>query len=187
MAKIKLEQQVFLPMPVSLVGANVGGRPNFQTAAWFTQVNFTPTWFAVSLGTTHHTTKGIEENGTFSLCLPPKALVAETDYCGLVSGQEKDKSGLFEVFYGELGTAPMAAQCPLCLELKVVKKVELRGDDLYIGELVAAYGDEEVLSQGVPDPIRIDPLFLTMPDNRYWALGDAVAEAYSVGKTLLDR
>lgn len=185
MAKVRLEKDAFLPMPVCLVGANVEGRANFQAAAWFTQVNFHPAWIAVSLAADHHTTKGVEENGTFSLCFPSKALVAQTDYCGLVSGKDKDKSSLFNVFYGELGTAPMADDCPFCVELKVVKRVELEGDILFIGEVAAAYGDAELLSMGAPDPKAMELLFLTMPQNKYWTLGEEVADAYSVGQTLM--
>ncbi len=185
MAKVRLQKDTFLPMPVCLVGANVEGRPNFQVAAWFTQVNFKPVWIAVSLAVDHHTTRGIQENGSFSLCFPSRDLVAQTDYCGLVSGKDHDKSGIFKVFYGQLGTAPMADDCPFCLELKVVKQVALQGDTLVIGELVAAYGEEGLLSDGLPDPKRMELMFLTMPQNKYWTLGDEVADAYSVGKALI--
>lgn len=30
-------------------------------------------------------------------------MVADTDYCGLVSGRQTDKSKVFEVFYGQTG------------------------------------------------------------------------------------
>lgn len=185
MAKVRLQKDAFLPMPVCLVGANVEGKANFQAAAWFTQVNFQPVWVAVSLAADHHTTKGIGENGSFSLCFPSRDLVVQTDYCGLVSGRDQDKSSIFKVFYGELGTAPMADDCPFCLELRMVKQVELEGDTLFIGEVVAAYGEEGLLSDGVPDPKRMELLFLTMPQNKYWILGDEVADAYSVGRTLI--
>lgn len=32
---------------------------------------------------------------------------------------------------------------------------------------------------------EIDPLFLTMPDNRYWALGKYVGDAWNVGMNLI--
>ena len=49
MAKKKIGANVFLPMPVALVGANVGGRANFMAAGWQTRVNFEPPMVAVSL------------------------------------------------------------------------------------------------------------------------------------------
>ena len=33
-------------------------------------------------------------------------MVDKVDYCGLVSGRKDDKAKLFQVFYGDLKTAP---------------------------------------------------------------------------------
>ena len=187
MAKVEITNDVFLPMPVALVGAHVDGRPNFMAAGWMTRVNVKPPMIAVSLSADHYTTKGVEENGTFSLCFPSKDLVEKTDYCGLVSGNEADKSAIFEATYGKLGTAPMAGECPFCMECRVVQTVPLGGDIVYVAEIVAAYADEGLLIQGVPDVKRMDLFFLTMPDNKYWLLGEELADAYSVGEGLMER
>jgi hypothetical protein len=37
---------------------------------------------------------------------------------------------------------------------------------------------------GKPDFPAIDPLFLTMPDNRYWTLGKYAGDAWSAGKNI---
>lgn len=182
MAKKKIGANVFLPMPVALVGANVEGKANFMAAGWQTRVNFEPPMVAVSLDAGHHTSQGIEENETFSLCFPSRDLAQKTDYCGLVSGKDKDKSQVFEVFYGETGTAPMAAEAPLCLECRLIQTVVLPADNLYIGEVVAVYAEEGMLVKDVPDVKEMELLFLTMPDNKYWVLGDEVGDAYSIGK-----
>jgi flavin reductase (DIM6/NTAB) family NADH-FMN oxidoreductase RutF len=186
-ARVRIDNNVFLPMPVVLVGATVQGKANFMAAGWMTRVNFDPPLIGVSLDATHHTSAGIELNGTFSLCFPSRDLVAETDYCGLVSGKEKDKSNVFTVFYGETDTAPLAEECPLCVECRLVKTVELPGDNLYIGEVVAVFAEEEMLSKGAPDANKMGLFFLTMPDNNYWVLGEKVADAYSVGADLMER
>ena len=46
-----------------------------------------------------------------------------TDYCGLYSGRKVDKSRLFEVFYGELKTAPLIMECPVNLEKRMTHNV----------------------------------------------------------------
>ena len=46
-------------------------------------------------------------------------MISETDYCGLVSGRKTDKSNIFNVFYGELETAPMIMECPVSIECKL--------------------------------------------------------------------
>ena len=94
-------------MPVSLVGAHVDGKPNFLAVAWFTMVSYKPPRIAIALGKGHYTNPGIKENKTFSVCLPSEDMAEITDYCGIVSGNKTDKSEIFDLFYGELKTAPM--------------------------------------------------------------------------------
>ena len=76
------------PMPVSLVGAHVDGKPNFLAVAWFTMVSYKPPRIAIALGKGHYTNPGIKENKTFSVCLPSEDMAEITDYCGLVSGKK---------------------------------------------------------------------------------------------------
>ncbi len=183
MAKIKLEDGAFgYPMPVTLVGATVAGKPNFMAVAWVSRVNYSPPYLAVAIGKKHHTTRGIDEHGTFSVNLPGRDLVVPTDYVGIRSGAEVDKAKVFDVFYGELGTAPMVEGCPLCAECRVVRKVEFPGNNLYVGEQVAAYADEGILVDGEPHITKLDPFLLVAPPGDYVALGEAFAKAWSVGE-----
>ena len=102
MKKVNIGRNVSIyPMPVTLVGSMVEEKPNFMAVAWITRVNATPPLLAVSLNKPRYTAKGILENKTFSVNFPGVNMVEQTDYCGLASGRESDKSGLFEVFYGD--------------------------------------------------------------------------------------
>ena len=137
---------------------------------------------ACGIAKNHYTPKGMEESKTFSVNIPSSDLLEKTDYCGLVSGAKTDKSEVFTVFYGSLETAPMIKECPVCLECRLARTVTLPTHYLYIGEIVGAYADERVIQDGNPDFSAIDPLFLTMPDNRYWMLGNYAGDAWSAGK-----
>jgi flavin reductase (DIM6/NTAB) family NADH-FMN oxidoreductase RutF len=172
-----------LPMPQSLVGASLDGRPNFMAVAWLARVNYKPPLIAVAAGR-HVTGDAIAETGRFSVNFPDIDLVAKTDAAGLVSGSEFDKSGLFDVFYGELETVPMIAECPYCIECRVVETVKLPVDRLFIGEVVAAWSDDRFLTKGAVDVEKIRPVLLSMPDNRYWTLGHQVGEAWEDGKDI---
>ncbi len=185
MDKINLGNIVYVyPMPVALVGANVGGRANFMTAAWLNRVNNNPPLLAVAVNKAHYTHDGIKENKTFSLNFPSAEQVEKVDYCGLVSGKKTDKSGLFTVYYGELETAPMIDECPLCIECRLQQVVDLPSNSLFIGEIVAGYTEADYLTDEKLDLRKMNPLLLTMPDNNYWTVGEAVAKAWSVGKGL---
>jgi len=65
-----------------------------------------------------------------------------------------------------------------------VHDVELPSNHCFIGEIVAAWADEACLTDGQPDLQKMDPLLLTMPDNRYHSVGQPLARAWSIGKAL---
>lgn len=170
------------PMPVSLVGSHVNGKPNFLAVAWFTMASFKPPEIAISLGKIHYTNPGIRENKAFSVCLPSEDMVEITDYCGIVSGKKTDKSAIFDLFYGELKTAPMIRDCPLCMECRLVEIVERGLNEIFIGEIVGTYTDNRFLTDDKLDFGKMKPLVLSQPDTAYWSLGKPVAQAWSIGK-----
>jgi flavin reductase (DIM6/NTAB) family NADH-FMN oxidoreductase RutF len=169
-------------MPVSLVGAYVNGKPNFMAVAWFTMASYKPPRIAITLGKGHYTNPGIRENKTFSVCLPSEDMVEITDYCGIVSGKKTDKSEIFDLFYGELKTAPLIKDCPLCMECKLVEIVESGPNEIYIGEIIGTYTEDKFLTDGKLDFRKMKPLILSQPDTSYWRLGEQVAMAWNIGK-----
>jgi flavin reductase (DIM6/NTAB) family NADH-FMN oxidoreductase RutF len=187
MEKQQIQNNFFIPMPVVLVGTQVNGKANFMTVGWCARANANPPMIACGIGNHHFTPKGIAETKTFSVNIPSSGLLEKTDYCGLVSGDKTDKSKVFDVFYGMLKTAPMIRECPVSLECRLVQVVPLPTNSLYIGEIVGAYADGDILRSGKPDFPEIDPLFLTMPDNRYWTLGKHAGDAWNAGKNLIQR
>lgn len=183
MAKVNIGSNAFgYPMPMSIVGTMRDGRPNFMAAAWVTRVNASPPMIAVAVGRSHATAEAIREQKAFSVNFPGIDLIPATDYCGLVSGNRVDKSALFEVFYGRLETAPLVAACPFGLECRLVDTVELPTNDLFIGEIIGAYAEEQYMTEGIPDPALMTPFLLTMPDNRYWSLGREIGRAWNDGR-----
>jgi len=184
MSKEIVRNNVFIPMPVVLAGTLVDGKPNFMAVGWVMRANAQPPMIALGIGRSHHTPRGIRACGTFSVNVPCAELVEKVDYCGLVSGEKVDKSALFTVFYGGEKTAPMIEECPLCLECRLVREVELPTNSVFIGEITGAYADGAVLAEGRVDITKLDPLLLSMPDNRYWRLGDFAAKAWSCGAAL---
>jgi flavin reductase (DIM6/NTAB) family NADH-FMN oxidoreductase RutF len=168
------------PMPTTLVGTTVEEKPNFITIAHVGIMD--PGSVSLGMSKAHYTNAGIKQYGTFSINLPPAEMVQETDYCRLVSGRRVDKTKLFNVFYGTLKTAPMIAECPISMECKLTKVVDFPKHDIFIGEIVATYAEETVLTDGVVDYSKVQPFFFTMTDNGYWKLGERFAQAWSVGK-----
>ncbi|MDD1718236.1 MAG: flavin reductase family protein [Methanoregulaceae archaeon] len=185
MDKIQLGKNFFIPMPVVLLGANVHNKANFMTLGWCSRANANPPMIVCGSGNHHYTNGGIAGTGTFSINIPSADLLGKADYCGLVSGQKTDKSKIFEVFYGNLKTAPMIRECPVSIECRLVQTVPLPTNTLFIGEIAEVYADGRVVRDEKPDFQEIDPLILTMPDNRYWKLGKHAGDAWKAGKNLI--
>ena len=60
----------------------------------------------IGIGKNHATCDGIKVMKAFSVNIPGKELLVKTDYVGLVSGNGTDKSGVFDLFYGDLPGRP---------------------------------------------------------------------------------
>ncbi|AFD00506.1 Conserved protein/domain typically associated with flavoprotein oxygenase, DIM6/NTAB family [Methanocella conradii HZ254] len=174
-------KNLFMPSPVTLVGANVNGKPNFLTVAWCSIVNNFPPMVSISLYRIRHTRAGIKENGTFSVNIPSSRQVEVTDYCGIFSGKNVDKSRVFDCFYGKLKSAPMIVSCPMNMECSLHSTHSIGTHDLYIGNIVEIYVDEDCLTDGMPDIRRIDPMVCTWKGN-YWLIGEFVAKTFDAGK-----
>jgi flavin reductase (DIM6/NTAB) family NADH-FMN oxidoreductase RutF len=184
MEKIKIDTNAFVyPMPMVLVGSVVNGKANFMAVGWVSRVNFKPPMIGIALGP-HYTNKGIEEQKAFSVNIPGVPMIDKTDYCGLVSGRNTDKSTIFDIFYGDLKGAPLINECPLCMACKLYDEVRLPLNTLFIGEILEVYTEERYMTDGKPDIKKIDPFTLTMPDNNYWDIGKNVGKAWNTGKKL---
>jgi flavin reductase (DIM6/NTAB) family NADH-FMN oxidoreductase RutF len=170
-----------LPWTQTLLGTHVNGRVNFMALDWLTRVNYQPAMLGICVNLAHASNGAIRQTGEFSVNVPSVDMVAETDYCGIVSGKTADKSKLFEVFYGQLRAAPLITKCPINIECRLVQHVDLPTNTFFIGEIVNIHSEEKYLEDGKPDVKKVRPFLLTMPDNRFWAIGEQVGNAWKDG------
>ena len=168
------------PLPTTLVGALVEGKPNYITIAHVGIMD--PGSVSLGMNKTHYTNAGIKANGTFSVNIPSEEMVKKIDYCGLVSGKENDKASCFQTFSGKLKTAPMIEECAINMECNLIKTVDFSSHDVFIGKIVATYCDTTVLTDGVVDFSKVKPILFVMNDRSYWKLGEKFAKAWDIGK-----
>ncbi|AUB55564.1 flavin reductase [Methanobacterium subterraneum] len=186
MEKTNLGKNSFVyPMPVTLLGTKHGKKANFMALGWLTRANGNPPLLVAGVNKAHFTNQLLMENKAFSINYPAEDMIREVDYCGLVSGQKEDKSQIFTVEYGELEDAPLIKECPLSLECKLVDVYQMPTHNLFIGEIIATYADEKILTEGIPDLGKLNPLLLTMPDNYYWTVKEKVGKAWNIGRELI--
>ena len=182
MGKITIEKNLFcLPWTQTLLGTHVEGKVNFMALDWLTRTNFDPPMLGICVNNMHASNQAIRETGQFSINVPTVDMIAVTDYCGIVSAKREDKSKLFEVYYGELKSAPLITSCPLNIECRLIQTVDLPTNTFFIGEIVTIFSEEQYLSDGKTDVKKIRPVLLTMPDNRFWSIGENVGNAWKDG------
>ena len=191
MGKILMGPQTLIyPMPVLLVGSNFNGKPNFMVVAWGGIANGDPPMISVAMRHTRHTLKGIRQNSTFSVNIPSADMVREVDYCGITSGSTVNKVEVcrFKVFYDKLKNAPLIEQCPINLECRVIRILDLGSHALVVGSIEEAHVSESCLTDGKPDVNKIKPMtYIMSPATQYQALGEVIAKAFSIGKRLKPR
>lgn len=188
MKKAQLGPRTLLyPMPAFLIGADVGGKPNFMTAAWAGIACSNPPMLTVALQHHRFTLRGIKDNGAFSVNVPSADIVKETDYCGIETGSREDKVAAcgFNVFYGRVKTAPMIEQCPVNLECRLMHSLHLGSHTLLVGQIEEVHVSEECLTNGEPDVLKVNPLiYCTGADKQYFAFGQSLASAFSIGREI---
>ncbi len=186
--KVKLgPRPLVYPMPSLLVGATVEGKTDFMVVAWGGVACGKPPMISLAIQHIRHTLKGINTSGTFSVNIPSREQVTETDYCGIVSGANTDKGKTcgFDIFYGTLGNAPMIKQCPVNLECKVVHTLDLGSHVLVVGEIIETYTSPECLTDGEPDVDKIKPfIYSGGKASQYLSFGEVLATAFEIGRKL---
>lgn len=174
------------PTPVFVVGTyDKAGRPNVMAAAWAGICCSRPPCVSVSLRKATYTHGNIMERRGFTISIPSQDYVKEVDYLGMVSGKNEDKfsaTGLTPV-KSELVNAPYVKEFTFILECKLSHTVELGLHTQFIGEILDIKADEAVLGEiGLPSIEKVRP-FLYAPEYRsYYAVGEFLGEAYSMGK-----
>ncbi|WP_136798989.1 flavin reductase family protein [Desulfosediminicola ganghwensis] len=176
------------PSLTTIVGADVKGKPNWITIAHVGILNHAhgdvPQYLSIGLHSNHYSNIGINEHKEFSINIPSQKMLVATDYAGLVTGEKVDKSELFQVARGELAHAPMIADCPLSMELRLHDTVVLGPHEIFIGELVNTYIDETCLTGKKPDLKKIDPILFDFMAHEYWSIGERTGKPWRDGKAL---
>ncbi|MDF2929396.1 MAG: flr [Anaerospora sp.] len=173
--KKKLANIPFGPYITVLAGAIVNGKPNYATLGAYGVVSQKPVLY-ISLKNSHYTTAGVRDTGYFSVNIPSVDLIEKTDYCGTVSGHKVDKSQIFDSFYDEAGNAPLIKECPVNYLCKVIQTIPIFDFTMFLGEIVAAYGNENCLDNGSPDALKVKPTVMMAAS--YFGLHDRVGSVF---------
>ena len=140
--------------PTILVTSSHAGRQNIMAAAWNVPLDFDPPKIIVVIDKNTYTRELIEASATFAINVPCVAQIDTVQKVGTNSGRNLEDTDKFaeyglETFPAKEITAPLLKGCVAWLECKVIPEPHTQNTyDLFIAEVVAAYADERVFSDG---------------------------------------
>lgn len=140
--------------PTILVTSAHGDKRNIMAAAWNVPLDFDPPKIIVVIDKNTYTRELIEVSGTFAINIPCVAQLDTVLQVGSSSGRDfaqTDKFAVYGVqtFPAKQIDAPLVRGCVGWLECKVIPEPHNQNTyDLFIAEVIAAYADERVFSNG---------------------------------------
>jgi len=143
--------------PTVLVTTAHGKQCNVMAAAWNMPLDFDPPKIAIVIDKNTYTRELIEASGSFAINVPCRAQAEMVVEVGSNSGREligklpDNKFASFDIptFAASKITAPLVEGCVAWLECKVIPEPHIQDTyDLFLGEVIAAYADSRVFSDG---------------------------------------
>ena len=173
--KVDLERSIvhFYSYPFVLVTcADEEGKPNIIAIGASAPCSYNPPTIGIAVALQRYSHGLIAGRGEFGVNIPRAADLEKADLCGCVSGRDTDKFAAagFTAIPGRAIAVPMIAECPVNLECRLVHTANLGSHDWFIGEVVSARADADVVTgEGQVDRDRIDGVFSTW--GQYYAPG----------------
>ena len=176
MAKTKWKGGALLaPLPPAIVTCGTMEKPNALTIGWTGILNTHPPKTYISVRPSRHSYNMIKESGEFVINLPTSELVKAADFCGVRSGKDVDKFAVCNITPEESTeiNAPSLAESPLSIECRVTDVIPLGSHDMFMADIVAVTGKEELIS--ADGKLRLDKSgLIAYAHGEYFELGKKI-------------
>ena len=150
------------PLPAVLVATrNAEGKDNICTVAWTGTVCTNPPMLSISLRPSRLSYEYIMETGVFTVNLTTEAMTRATDYCGVISGRDKDKFETARLTREEADeiNCPMVAESPVNIECRVRETMALGSHTMFLADVLAVHADEAYMDdKNKFDLSKADPI-----------------------------
>jgi len=167
--------------PTILLSASHGGMDNVMSAAWACGLDFKPPKLMVVLDKSTMTRQLVEKSGVFGMQIPTAAQLQLTQALGTLSRVDTpdklERTGV-ELFRFPGHDIPFVAGCSAWLACKLIPEPHNQQTyDLFIGEIVAAWSDSRVFSNGRWHFEDADPSLRSIhhvAGGHYYSIGEAM-------------
>ena len=181
-------QPFLFPMPVYMIATyNEDDTVDAMAMAWggICAENMV----ALNLEADHKTVVNLKARGAFTLSVPGRDTLVESDFMGTASASKfPDKfarTGLHAVKSSRVD-APVILEYPLTLECRVVEMQDQPYGLRVLGEIVNVMADEKVLDEnGKIDGGKIDAFLFDQVRFDYYSVGEICGKAWHSGAPLI--
>ncbi len=177
------------PHPVLIVGTyDKNGKPNLANVAWGGICCSQPPAVAISLRKATYSYENIKKNEAFTVNVLSSQDIVKADFYGMVSGKDTNKFEVTNItpVKSELINAPYGKEFPLILECKLINTIEIGTHTQFIGEILDVKADENVLAEnGRMDITKVKPALYGHADRKYYAVGEELGKAFTIGKEFI--
>lgn len=184
------DKTVITPLPALMIATwDAEGTPDVMMAAWGGQCGPKHICFELSV---HKTTDNLRLKKAFTISFATKNDVAESDYFGMVSGNDvpdKVARAGFTFTPSPNVDAPIINEYKMALECRVVTFDEdENGGARVVGEVVNMSADESILDEeGNIDLGKLQPVVFDSSKNTYRVVGEKVGDAWGSGKRIQEK
>jgi len=136
------------------------GRPNIITLGMYMTISFDPPLVCIGISPKRYSHRLIEETGEFVVNVPSIGLEEAMHFCGTKSGRDCDKfkeTGLTATPASKV-KPPLIEECYGHLECKVVQSYVCGDHTLFVGEVLRASADADVLDGERLNLLRARPI-----------------------------
>lgn len=135
--------------PTVLITSGDDKTYNVATIAWTTPISYDPILIGISVYEEHFTNQLIKKTKEFVINVPPYQIIKKVIGCGSIHGGKVDKFKKFRLtrIKAEKVQAPLVQECFGHLECKVVKEMKIGDHTLFVGRVVYASADKDVLTK----------------------------------------
>ncbi len=170
-----------IPRPIAFVSTlSPEGDLNLAPFSFFTGICTSPPALAISIGKRKggerkDSLRNIEETGEFVANIVTENIGEQTERSSEDLPPESDEfsyTGLTPVPSHKV-KPPRVAESPLAMECRLLQAIpiEKSSSTLILGEVIYMHAEEEVLTNGLPDPKKLQPLS-RLGGGTYATLGD---------------
>ncbi len=188
MKKSIAAKTILLPTPVLIVASyDKFGTPNAMNVAWGGIVCSEPPCVGISVREHRKTYENIMEKKAFTINIPSQKYLKEADSFGIHSGKNVDKFKVTKLtpIKAEFVDAPSIEEFPITLECSLVSSHKLGTHTQFIGEIKDVKIQADLLNaKGFPETEKINAFLFAPGTASYHAIGNYLAQAYTVGKQL---